>query len=327
MIMIKIVWSCDNGGCCMNVLCFGCGITFDKLPNQVKRSKTHYCSRECKTNSHNATVQCDFCQSYITKRKSYINDKNFCDKSCYGNWRSENIVGEKHHFYKGKSVLHCEHCTAEIQVYESKFNIVKNGIQENIFCGRKCKEKWESINWKGENNPNFSGASVEKYCIFCNNKYAVPLNRDKKSKFCSVVCKNKYQSEILPLDKGWVQTRREIAIRVLKNQKNKDTRPERIVREWLESNSVRYIPQHPMFNRFVVDFYLPDCNTVLEVLGDYWHGNPSKYSYDKLTDKQKKNKMKDEIKKSTFESNNIPCLMIWENDIYKDVHNCLKNLL
>jgi len=85
-----------------------------------------------------------------------------------------------------------------------------------------------------------------------------------------------------------------------------------------------------MYDRFVVDFYLPDYNIVIEVQGDYWHGNPKIYGNDvnlkPLTEKQLKTKEKDNYKYNFLTDKQHIVYMIWETDIYEDVTECLKFL-
>ena len=39
-------------------------------------------------------VQCDACEKELFRFPSLIHEKNFCNHSCYGRWRSENFKGE-----------------------------------------------------------------------------------------------------------------------------------------------------------------------------------------------------------------------------------------
>lgn len=50
------------------------------------------------------------------------------------------------------------------------------------------------------------------------------------------------------------------------------TRPELHMAEILDAAGIRYEWQHRI-GRYVVDFYLPDANAVIEVDGVYWHPN------------------------------------------------------
>lgn len=69
---------------------------------------------------------------------------------------------------------------------------------------------------------------------------------------------------------------------------------------------------------FVFDFYLPSLNLVIECQGDYWHGNPRKYSDSNLNKIQQNNIKRDNRKKEYLSSNHIGSLFLWEYDIKKN---------
>lgn len=62
------------------------------------------------------------------------------------------------------------------------------------------------------------------------------------------------------------------------------------------------------------DFYLPDTNTLIEVDGDYWHGNPNVYK-GKYSNMQKKNHVNDLFKTSLAEASGFKIFRFWENEI------------
>lgn len=269
---------------------------------------------------------CDNCGQQVKMKRPKGKEHYFCSHKCYGEWRSKNIIGEKHHLYKEKIPYPCSYCEEIMFVYPNKIKSLENGKQSNIFCSKNCKERWESEHWVRENNPR-GFSKVEKICEYCKEKYEVGKCRDEKTKFCSRDCKDKWQSEVQSKDEEWLKFRRAVGIKTVQNMKTKFTKPELMVKEYLENNGIEFIPQHPMLGKYVVDFYLPKINTVIEVLGDYWHGNPLFYGEERakkpLTDKQLKTRAKDENRVHTFKNKNINILMIWEHDIY----NCVKTQL
>lgn len=60
--------------------------------------------------------------------------------------------------------------------------------------------------------------------------------------------------------------------------KSRFTSAELKVHAILTECGIKFIPQYDRFGKYYVDIFLPDLNTVLEVDGDFWHANPSKYS-------------------------------------------------
>jgi very-short-patch-repair endonuclease len=66
---------------------------------------------------------------------------------------------------------------------------------------------------------------------------------------------------------------------------------------------------------YIYDFYLPDCKTLIEVDGDFWHCNPnSKYSLPKCST-QKINIINDQEKNQWAKDNGYKLLRFWETDI------------
>jgi very-short-patch-repair endonuclease len=64
---------------------------------------------------------------------------------------------------------------------------------------------------------------------------------------------------------------------------------------------------------FDYDFYIPSRNLLIEVDGDYWHGNPEKFS--ELNNMQRKNKGLDKLKTKHAADRNFQLLRFWETDI------------
>ncbi len=74
------------------------------------------------------------------------------------------------------------------------------------------------------------------------------------------------------------------------------------------------------------DVYIPSKNTIVEFQGDYWHGNPKKYSRDELSEFQLEKVEKDEILREYCKDNGITLIEVWESDYHKDI-NGIKTLL
>ena len=58
---------------------------------------------------------------------------------------------------------------------------------------------------------------------------------------------------------------------------------------------------------------------IIEFNGDYWHGNPNKYNFQDLTERQKKQVKKDNLLRNYCSNNEIELLEIWESDYKNDV--------
>jgi len=75
--------------------------------------------------------------------------------------------------------------------------------------------------------------------------------------------------------------------------------------------------------QYQYDFKIGD-NILLEVHGDYWHGNPNKYTV--LNEVQQKKQKQDEIKSKFAENNGYKLFVIWEEDINNEDWNILHKI-
>ena len=266
-------------------------------------------------------VKCDYCGKTFKKKKSYIKKHNFCSRKCYGEFRKIYYVGEKVHNSKPRNTYYCANCNKEIQMLESTARYKKN-----IFCSKQCRFEYDSKVYKGVGNPNYKKGNIKINCLNCGKEFERPAYQENRAKYCSKKCKDEYWSKVLSKTKEHRERLILQGIKAKKTQKNKFTKPEKIVYDYLNKNGIECIPQYPMYNMFVVDFFIPSLNIVIEVLGDYWHGNPSKYSFAELSETQLKHQKKDKIKKDFLLSKGHNVYMIWENDIYKNLDETMNFL-
>lgn len=71
---------------------------------------------------------------------------------------------------------------------------------------------------------------------------------------------------------------------------------------------------------YVCDFVIG--KTIIEVQGDYWHGNPRIYESNKLNFTQRKNIQRDKAKFTYLTNKGYNVICIWEYDI----HNNMKKI-
>jgi len=81
----------------------------------------------------------------------------------------------------------------------------------------------------------------------------------------------------------------------------------------------------------IVDFYLPDYNTIIEVFGDFWHANPKKYKPNHIIFKNKKIKAKHIWNKDSKRIGNAKKLgykiiVLWEKNITNNINSCIKKI-
>lgn len=89
--------------------------------------------------------------------------------------------------------------------------------------------------------------------------------------------------------------------------------------EFLDKLGVEYVYQFEAkdIGRFF-DFYLPKSNLIIEIDGDYFHGNPAIYSEKELRGHQKRAQRVDEYKTKWALMHGIPIIRFWESDIRKN---------
>lgn len=104
----------------------------------------------------------------------------------------------------------------------------------------------------------------------------------------------------------------------------KDTKPELKMKEILVELNIPFECQFRVGNH-LVDFHLLGTNILIEVAGDYWHGNPKIYS--KLNKTQEKNRQRDLEKEKIAKDNNYILLRFWESTILNNVEFVKNSLL
>lgn len=73
------------------------------------------------------------------------------------------------------------------------------------------------------------------------------------------------------------------------------------------------------------DFYLPEYNTLVEVDGDFWHSNPTKYP-EPVYESQKYNRERDIIKSDWATQNGYKLIRFWESEINDNPELVIKKL-
>jgi G:T-mismatch repair DNA endonuclease (very short patch repair protein) len=90
----------------------------------------------------------------------------------------------------------------------------------------------------------------------------------------------------------------------------KSTVPEKIVSEILNNKGIKYTKNAYLYNKFFVDFLLED-GRIIEVFGDYWHGNPDMFTT--LNKQQQRQNNKDKSRLAYLKKCGHEIIVIWEN--------------
>lgn len=119
---------------------------------------------------------------------------------------------------------------------------------------------------------------------------------------------------------------------IIKAHHNIKSKPQRRIEEILESDNIEYISEYKIYP-YYVDILCSKSKKVIEVYGDFWHANPIKYKKDdilnfpygkKMLVEDKWNYDKERINHIKLQGFEI--LIIWENDIYKNLQYVEKSI-
>lgn len=249
-------------------------------------------------------IECEYCGKTVYKTLSQYNKRehHFCSNKCQSLKRRE---------------LTFEYRTCEI--CGKDFYVSKKSTQR--FCSIECQKIWQRGN-TGFNNKKFQGGHVD--CEHCGNKFLVgkTIYESDRHHFCSVECRKSWYSAIWSQSEQWKEASRIRAVQILsKGSASTQTKPQVAVNEMLDSLGVHYRNEEP-FDFYSIDNYLVDYDLVIEVMGDYWHSSPLKYSLP-LNAKQSHIVSRDKAKHTYIKNNyGIEVLYLWETDIFKSPEVC-----
>lgn len=92
-----------------------------------------------------------------------------------------------------------------------------------------------------------------------------------------------------------------------------NTKPELKMRELLDKLDVKYLFQKKI-SRYIVDFYIPSKNLIIEVDGEYWHNYPNGQEKDHTRDRE-------------LEMKGYNIKRFWAKEVFKlDCHSLAKHL-
>lgn len=262
---------------------------------------------------------------YVTTNRNlsgyFVNCEN-CGKEVYKTKTQYNKA--KHHFCSNKCQKEFEHKEKyedrKCEICGSLFHVPKKSIKR--FCSIVCQGKWQSTQ-TGTLNPRSTKVEIE--CECCGKKYYQKLYKTKNGQhnFCSNECRQKWYSEVFSQDEEWREVSKKRAVRILENKQiNTNTKPQQIINEILDFMNVDYVNEKG-FKYYAVDNYLNKYNLIVEVMGDFWHCHPLKYTKENMRDIHKKRIPKDKAKHTYFMNNyGIEILYLWEDDIYNNIDVC-----
>ena len=250
-------------------------------------------------------INCEYCGKEIYQTKTQYNKAkhHFCSNQCQKAFQHSELFEDRK----------CEICG-------NIFHVSKKSSKR--FCSIECQGKWQSTQI-GILNPRYKKVEIE--CENCGKKFYGKLYKIKNGQhnFCSNKCRQTWYSKVFSQDDNWKEKSRKRAVKILESkQLDTNTRPQQIINDILKDNNISYINEKG-FEYYAVDNYLNEYNLIIEVMGDFWHCNPLKYSSMNDYDIHKKRIPRDKAKHTYFKRYlNIEILYLWEYDIYNNLDVC-----
>lgn len=227
----------------------------------------------------------------------------------------------------------CECCGKEKYT-----NVQKYFDNANLYCSPQCyyKDKTNKVE-HGEDSMWYN--RIVRQCTNCGKEMKlIPSRANQKNifgdshVFCCNQCYWEYRKVYYKGDKhiGFELTetirdkmKRSLAKRLC-NENRLDTKIQISVNSMLDCCNIKYKREYPLMY-YSIDNYLLDYNLMIEVQGDYWHCNPTRYNSNKylINIKQYEWIHRDKIKHSYIKNNyNTEILYLWESDINKRADVC-----
>jgi very-short-patch-repair endonuclease len=109
----------------------------------------------------------------------------------------------------------------------------------------------------------------------------------------------------------------------------KDSKPEVIIQKVLNELNIEFITHKYMReikHSYQCDIFIPKFNLIIEIDGDYWHGNENNLKYKVLNERQLKSRKRDKIRTKELQEVGFHVLRLWESEINENLSNCIKKI-
>lgn len=234
-------------------------------------------------------LNCFTCGAPVKRTLAHFYDERvYCDFECRDRYKSLYLSGENSPFYK-REHAECTNCGKPFDIIPSNYNKLNKFGDSNHFCSQKCYWEYRSRYYIGEKHPQFGAEKSE----------------ESKEKSRMTMIKNIMDGKI-------PQTL---------------TKPHIMIHNLLEMNGIKCIDEFQC-KYYSVDIYVEKYDLMIEVMGDYWHGNPFKYTYNELNQYQLKDIKQDKSKHTCIQRyHNREILYLWENDIKNNIELCWNLIL
>lgn len=178
----------------------------------------------------------------IRTLQHFYSERVYCSMECRDKYKTQYLSGKNSPFYN-RVVLNCTNCGKEYDAIPYDANETNSLGEHNHFCCKECYWEFRSKHYIDDKHP----------------LYRVPVSEENKIR------------------------QRERTIQMIKDgvMPQTMTNPHKKIYELLVKNNIKCENEHPE-KYHAIDIYLSEHNLMIEIMGDYWHGTPLRYSFEKL---------------------------------------------
>jgi len=318
------------------MLCLVCGKSI------VGKSTRKYCSKACMASAFRKSdmLTCEACGKQYYLPPSHRRNSRACSMKCYSAYKK--MIKPKEHICKncgiafakksasGKHIFCTRKCSAEFAAKRKASRFEKRvcptcnkefitSYQRSTYCSvaccrttkeRACKVCGQIFHPHSDLRKFCSKScankgkitSVKCVCGVCGKEFTVTKSMKERGKgvYCSQKCM--YSSE--SWKKGALKGR------IAQGKMKGDNSLEKAGNAILDTLGITYSKQHSVGNKFIVDVFLPEYNTVIQWDGDYWHG------YKGADDKRVKKRVALDISQDAYmKALGIKVIRFWEHDV------------
>jgi very-short-patch-repair endonuclease len=286
-------------------------------------------------------MKCGFCNRDLTERQQQ-RKSTFCSRSCGNKYRYRNVKKEfvcqrcgKNYIKKGtgkSGKKYCSHKCGQQHNLGKKFSkehrekIAKaqEGLRvEGDFDCDRCSRRFKSNTSLRAHKAHCGHQKILYRCYNCDKKYKGLAGLQRHQIWCIGNDGNEKLREKIR------EATRVANFRRLKDENLsiicKGTRPEVELEKELLNNKIDFIKQFDGVEgvRHCYDFLIGD-KIIVEVDGDYWHGNKDKFE---LSNRQKRQYHIDVRYTVQAQQGGFIILRYWESDILKDVTSIVEDII
>lgn len=297
--------------------CNQCGVKYN-----AKNKKQKYCSVECQHNSYRkktaerTRISCEFCAVEFEVRKQKLEKYGvkYCSKKCSNSHKKTTYLKEGNPNFGKK----------QTEIWKKNMS-------------QKIKKKWKTEEY-------VNSVKIGRNRFFVENGYYPGTDEKSKEKRKKTMI-GKYGVEHnwngkygeRDCDKTTLNLYGKTATQMLidhQHHYNKKTDIEIIFEKLLEELEIPYQMKFRIYDTKKInfwfreyDFLLSDSNILIEVDGDFWHGNEELFG--ELNEYQKNTQTNDKIKEDFAKLNGYKVIRFWGSEVKKnttEVKNKIKNL-